>query len=392
MLTRHNTSRSVTGYSESSAGLPAEQLQEGVPQRLTPGSFAWSVVSVTLVLVFTTALQCHVATGQTGNPSHWIPALLYGWLLWGWWAAVWLVLWRVGHRFPALWHISWRSSGLNLIAAVIMALVHLELLSQGIHLMIRRWPYLRQIGYETLSTPGLERLSIEVSLYMVAWAVSAAINTQLAIREGMLHTALLKQQLSVAHLRALQMQMEPHFLLNTLNAITTLIEEGSRGEATETLSHLNAILKSTLVRDTPRKVSLAQELALVDHYLAIEQIRFADRLRVEMSIDPSALDCMVPCFLLQPLVENAIRHGISRLEENGVISTSIEREGDLLRLSVRDNGPGLEGHSAAGHGIGLRNTSERLSHFYASRYQFSSGRTHTGDFEVSIVIPYETCL
>jgi LytS/YehU family sensor histidine kinase len=121
----------------------------------------------------------------------------------------------------------------------------------------------------------------------------------------------LQKQLSAAHLQALQMQLEPHFLFNTLNAITMLVELGRQKEASEMLRHLNSILKSTLASRTPEKVPLSQELELVGNYRAIEQVRFADRLRIEINVDPTAVDGLVPCFLLQPIVENAIRHGIT---------------------------------------------------------------------------------
>src|SRR6202034_404315 len=145
-------------------------------------------------------------------------------------------------------------------------------------------------------------------------------------REAMKSLAL-QQQLSEAQLRALQMQLEPHFLFNTLNAITTLVELGRQREASEMLGHLNAILKSTLKRTTPEKVPLSQELEVVENYLAIEQVRFADRLRIEIKVDPSALDGLVPCFLLQPIVENAIRHGIAHCENDGVVEASAKLDG-----------------------------------------------------------------
>jgi LytS/YehU family sensor histidine kinase len=217
----------------------------------------------------------------------------------------------------------------------------------------------------------------------------AAIYSQVARQKEAVQSAELKEQLSKAHLHALQMQLEPHFLLNTLNAITALVEDGSQHEAAEMLSHLNAILKSTLVRQAPEKVSLAKELAVIEHYLAIEQIRFADRLHVEMSIDPRALDSMIPCFLLQPIIENAVRHGVAPLKIKGIIYASVERQGNMLHLSVRDNGPGSQNKSNPGHGIGLRNTEERLTHFYPKNHEFRSGDAESGGFEVSIIIPYE---
>jgi len=199
----------------------------------------------------------------------------------------------------------------------------------------------------------------------------------------------LERQLSSAHLRALQMQLEPHFLFNTLNAVTTLMELGRRKEALETLSHLNTILQTVLKRNTPSKIPLAQELEIVESYLAIERVRFADRLRVDMDLDPGALDGMVPCFLLQPIVENAIRHGIARCEGEGCIETSARRIGARMQLQVRDNGPGSNGGPHPGFGVGLLNTRERLNHFYRNDYELRTSQPESGGFEVSITIPFE---
>jgi len=155
------------------------------------------------------------------------------------------------------------------------------------------------------------------------------------------------------------------------------------------LGHLNAILKSTLKRKTPEKVPLSQELEMVENYLAIEQVRFADRLRIEIKVEPSALDGLVPCFLLQPIVENAIRHGIAHCESEGLVETSARRDGNLLLLQVRDTGSGVNGCSKPGNGIGLKNTRERLTHFYQDAYDMKALWLDTGGFEVAIAIPYE---
>jgi sensor histidine kinase YesM len=349
----------------------------------------WVVGYVAALLAVVTAIQCHIVTGHSGELSHWIPSLLYGSLLWFWWAAIAIGLWTAGQSWPRIWVMSWRNALLQLAFGFVVATAHLTFLQVAIHFMILRWPYLGPIGYETLVSFTAEHLSLEVLLYVIAWAACAAIHTQIARQEETVQSALLKQQLSTAHLRALQMQMEPHFLLNTLNAITALVEDGSQREAARTLSHLNEILKATLVRESPEKVSLAQELSLVEHYLAIEQIRFADRLRIEMSVDPAALDSKIPCFLLQPLVENAIRHGIAPMEGEGIVSTSVMRKGNFLHLSVRDNGKGTQGSPNKGHGIGLRNTEDRLEYFYPKNHEFLWGQGNGGGFEVSITIPYE---
>ncbi|MCU1298583.1 MAG: Autolysin sensor kinase, partial [Acidobacteriaceae bacterium] len=142
-------------------------------------------------------------------------------------------------------------------------------------------------------------------------------------------------------------------------------------------------------RNTPSKIPLAQELEIVESYLAIERVRFADRLRVDIRLDPNALDGLVPCFLLQPIIENAIRHGIARCERDGCIETSATRVGTRMQLQVRDNGPGLNGSSRFGFGVGLNNTRERLAHFYQDDYELRALQPEAGGFEVSITIPYE---
>jgi LytS/YehU family sensor histidine kinase len=188
------------------------------------------------------------------------------------------------------------------------------------------------------------------------------------------------------------MQLEPHFLFNTLNAITTLVELGKQTQAAEMLNHLNAILKTTLERRTPEKVRLSQELEIVDNYLAIEQVRFADRFRVDIKVDPNALHSLVPCFLLQPIVENAIRHGIAHCEDEGIIEASAKREGNRLHISVRNHGSASHTQSKPGNGIGLKNTRERLAYFYPHEHQMNAGPLSSGGYEVSIDVPYERAL
>lgn len=361
-------------------------------ERLFGLSAEWLFWGLATLLAVATAIQCQAsAATQMPNPG-WTPSLLYGAVLWLWWAFVGSFLWKAGTRWTGLWHISLRNASLQVAVGIGVALVHVGLLHELIHWMVIVWPYLKELGFERLVFFEPGRIALDVLLYVVVWGACAASRTQIARQHEALQTAELKEQLSAARLSALQMQLEPHFLLNTLNAITALVDDGCQKEASQTLAHLNEILKSTLGREAPEKVTLAQELAVVEHYLAIEQIRFADRLRVELSIDPGALDSMVPCFLLQPIVENAIRHGITPLESAGTIHASVERDGNRLHLSVRDNGLGIHSKSRRGHGIGLRNTESRLAHFYPHKYTMSSGAVQAGGFEVSITIPYERAL
>jgi LytS/YehU family sensor histidine kinase len=230
---------------------------------------------------------------------------------------------------------------------------------------------------------------MELLIYGFIFGISSVIQSQVRSQGETMRSLELQRQLSAAHLRALQMQLAPHFLFNTLNAITTLVELGRQQAAAEMLHHLNAMMKSTLASASPEKVPLSRELEFVSNYLAIEQVRFHDRLRVEMNVDPTALGGLVPCFLLQPLVENAIHHGIGRSEEAGVVEASAIRDGEWLHMHIRDTGKGQIAASPNGHGIGLSNTRERLEHFYQKAYRMTARPLTTGGFEVAITIPFE---
>jgi LytS/YehU family sensor histidine kinase len=251
-------------------------------------------------------------------------------------------------------------------------------------------------GWQTHSTAlsiwtkllNLNRFGIEILLYGFVFGIAGIVRFQIRAQGDALVSLELQKQLAAAHLRALQMQLEPHFLFNTLNAIAALVDLGRQKEASAMLFHLNAILKSTLQRKTPEKVPLSRELEMIENYLAIEQVRFADRLRIEIKVEPAALDGLVPCFLLQPIVENAIRHGIANSENEGMVQASAKRDGASLHLRVRDTGGNPRGKQN-GHGIGLSNTRERLAYFYRDDYEMNAEPTESGGFEVAITIPYE---
>jgi hypothetical protein len=317
-----------------------------------------------------------------------LPSLLYGIVLWGWWGLIGAAMWKLGERAPSVLSFSPRAIGLNLLAGCGLGAAHLLLLGSlgfivadwGAHATaLAIWEHLLNVN----------RFGLEILLYGFVFGIAAIAQLQIRAQRDAIQALELQRQLSAAHLRALQMQLEPHFLFNTLNAITTLVELGRQTEAVQMLAHLNAILKSTLTRTTPEKVPLSQELELVENYLAIEQIRFADRLRIELKVDTGALDCLVPCFLLQPIVENAIRHGIAQCENAGLVEASARRDGNLLQLKVRDSGTASNAGSKPGNGIGLRNTRERLAHFYREAFAMEAQPLDAGGFEVAITIPYE---
>ncbi len=353
---------------------------------LGAGAIALCIASI---LAIAAAITCHTAGAQLAHGLSWVPSLLYGAVLWLWWAGVAYLVWNAGRRNPALFHASISNLSIQLLFGITTSALHLGSLHFATRFMGRLWPQWHIARFDTLTFFEIGRFSLDFLTYALVWSACAIIHMQIAAQQEAFHSLELQQQLSAAKLHALQMQLQPHFLFNTLNAITTLVRLGRQKEADEMLSHLNAILKATLGTATPEKIPLAQELETIDSYLAIEQARFTSRLRVEMRVDPAALDGLVPCFLLQPIIENAIRHGIGRREKDGMIQTSVSRSGNRLHLRVLDNGPGTHGKPASGHGIGLKNTRERLAHFYQDHYDLTITEPANGGYEVAITIPYE---
>lgn len=205
-------------------------------------------------------------------------------------------------------------------------------------------------------------------------------------------TAELQAQLAEARLHALRMQINPHFLFNTLNTISTYLERDPRG-ARRMIARLSALLRYTLDMTGVREVPLRQELAFLDDYLEIQTIRFQDSLAVRRDIDPAVLDALVPSLILQPLVENAIKHGVSQRESGGVLTLRAGRAGEALLLSVQDNGPGLRQPSGDGEvpqGIGIQNTRERLENLYGTAQTFALKPAPEGGLIAHICLPYHT--
>jgi signal transduction histidine kinase len=346
------------------------------------------VQCLALVLALMAAAECHAVVTHSAPQAPRLPSLIYGMVLWFWWGITASANWKLAEKNPRTF-FSLGSALKHAAAGVLLAGSHLWLLQRTVNWLMTQWPMLGPAGYSSLDYLDLNRFCFELLLYGFVVGVTGVVHLQIDAQRDALRTLALEKQLSLAHLHALQMQMEPHFLFNTLNAIASLVELDRKEQALQTLEHLNSMLKSALRRSTPEKVPLAQELELVDDYLSIEEIRFEDRLQVNMTVDPGALDGLVPCFLLQPIVENAIRHGISHCEESGTIQVTAERRDSRLHLAVRDSGPGTNGHSSPGCGIGLKNTRERLSHFYQEQFIFLAGMPERGGYEVTIDIPYE---
>jgi two-component system sensor histidine kinase AlgZ len=222
----------------------------------------------------------------------------------------------------------------------------------------------------------------------LAWSVLyVAIKHQQALYRERERAARLESLANAARLEALRFQLNPHFLFNTLNAISTLVVEGRQAEASRMLARVGDLLRTTLSQDGATDVRLAQELELVQRYLDIEQVRLGDRLALRVDVDPDAWHARVPSLLLQPLVENAVRHAIAPRQDGGEIAISARRDNGNLCLVVEDDGPGMTGES---EGIGLTNTRERLRHRYPDLHRFTLTTGQLGGLRVDIELPFES--
>jgi two-component system LytT family sensor kinase len=213
-----------------------------------------------------------------------------------------------------------------------------------------------------------------------------SVNFYVRLRERERRALFLESNLAKARLNTLKAQLQPHFLFNSLNAITALLRRDPRLAET-TLVSLSELLRMALSQSEKQEGSLRDELEFVQRYLEIQQTRFGDKLRVEQAIDPHALDCITPTLVLQPLVENAIRHGIEPSEKAGLVRVSASREDDKLILTVEDDGVGLA-NANAGTGIGLANLRERLHALYGDQQKLELTARPTGGVLVRVEIPW----
>jgi two-component system, LytTR family, sensor kinase len=192
-----------------------------------------------------------------------------------------------------------------------------------------------------------------------------------------------------ARLRALQSQLNPHFLFNALNGIATLIREGQRTRAADTVDTLSDFLRLTLRKLDSPEIPVYEELEFVEQYLRIQRLRFGSSLRATVDADPETRDALVPTLILQPLVENAVRHGVLVRAQGGMLSVSIRRRDEVLVVTVEDDGPGLGDQGAHPYGVGFKNSAERLAALYGDDAHMSVGARPDGrGFVVVVFLPF----
>ena len=333
------------------------------------------------------ASEVVVRRAYAGVPANILRAVTIWLICAGLWFATTPLILHLAHRFP-IDRQRWVSSSLiHLAASGVISFVLLGIYTAVTAALV--FTDGRQTLWQAFRAQLVGSFHAEVLTYWMVIGLSHVIDYYRKYRERELRASQLEARLTQARLDALRMQLHPHFLFNTLNSISVLMSEDVTA-ARRMLTRLSDLLRASLDSAATHEVSLKEELEFLNNYLQIEQTRFQDRLTVRMNIDPAVLTATVPNLILQPLVENAIRHGIAPRAQPGVIDISAARENGMVRLKVCDNGAGLGTSGSAGvtHGIGLANTQARLDQLYGTNHSFELHNADGGGLEVTILIPF----
>jgi hypothetical protein len=343
-----------------------------------------AVLFVATILGLCEGIQSYVAYAAKRDPITWGQAVGLGLGLWYGWAVIWVAAFQLVRRLPLEQH-NWLPR----------LLIHLTVgLFLPLAKLVLDYPVIAAFycpqGW-SLSFTVCYRMGMRSHYYpylLISWAmlgVGHALRTYGKYWERTVLSAQLQARLASAQLQVLKMQLHPHFLFNTLNTISALIHsDGDRAD--QMVARLGDLLRQTLEHSGGEEVPLRRELDFVESYLEIDRIRFGPRLSVTVDVDADALDGTLPCLLLQPLVENAIRHGIERKSGPGHLAIRARRSGPWLRLQVEDDGPGLP--PDVEEGVGLSNTRARLRQLYGDEHAFVlQGNAATGTC-VTVEVPF----
>ncbi|MGD8495732.1 MAG: histidine kinase [Gemmatimonadales bacterium] len=349
----------------------------------------------TLVGVFFASRTYLLYNAYPDNQISWGRALLPSLVSWYVWALLAPAILWLAARFRFERPRRGLSLAVHLVAGLAFAVAH-ALLGQ---LVARAIPSLPEA--ELTRQFFVSRLHFNLLTYLAIVAGWNLVDTYRRERERDLRASQLEARLAEARLRALQMQLHPHFLFNTLHAISTLMHRDVEA-ADRMLARLSDLLRLTLENAGTQEVRLKEELDVLERYLEIERTRFGDRLTVELDVDPATLDARIPNLILQPLVENAVRHGVAPRAEPGWIGLrAVRRDGELL-VTIEDDGPGLPAHadpakpdveargtsSAANGGVGLANCRARLGQLYGDEARLELDAAPAGGLRVSLSIPF----
>jgi len=354
----------------------------------------WSLILLVWLIPATVGLLQTVAAnllrGTLGNEWPWALLQIPRWLTW---VPITPIVFYAADRFPfrrdRLARSAWTHLGIALVIAVVIEVLWLQIsfVIQG-YLEPEALARMQNNRAEVYSAAVLSRLLGDAFIYAAVLGVATTLGYHRRLRERELRAANLEAQLALAQVQALKMQVHPHFLFNTLHAVTVLIREDPAA-ATRVVTRLGDLLRLTLSRATTPQVSFRRELELLTLYLEIERTRFHDRLEIAYDVQPATLGALVPDLILQPLVENAIRHGVSPNAGTGRIEVRSRRDGEWLNVEIRDNGAGLTRGHVRPDGIGLTTTRARLERLYNDQQELTLANLPEGGCVARIRIPFQ---
>jgi len=344
----------------------------------------------TIVTLFYTS-QVYVMSSASGQPRKYgfgrellgQASACYLWAL-----ATPLVLWLA--RRYCIQRQNWlRRSAFHFVFSVILSSVLLALHHLALMVIFERTEFISAFLTFRFVYINLEKWLL---VYWTILLMSHAFSYYNSYRKGELKASELRTQLVQSQLEALKMQVHPHFLFNTLHSISALLSKDTEA-ARKMITRLGDFLRLTLENSGSMEVTLQQEIEFLNGYLEIERIRFQDRLTTDIRVDPDVLDVRVPNLILQPIVENAMRHAIGNSTSGRVEVTAVPRNG-VVRIEVKDNGPGIDAEkileSRRGKGLGLANTQARLAGLYGPAARFEMLNSPTGGLVVALEIPRQT--
>ncbi len=345
----------------------------------------------TLVSVIFAAISYAAAIGENNKEFGFVSALRLNLVQFYLWAILTPFLFRFSRRFP----VEFRPLNFRNLLLYFPALISFAGIHQVIHLAVL-WSITPRWRQQFPALMDCYRAYFAFGFYIdliIALLIVIAVHALLYyqhFRASELAQSSLKTQLAQAQLRALKMQLHPHFLFNTLHSISSLVLEDP-AKANSMIALLGDFLRLTLESSDQQLVSLKEETEFLRCYLEIEQVRFGDRLTVALELEPQTLSVQVPHLILQPVVENAIQHAIARRATRGHINIKATRLNNLLRLEIRDNGPGITSYDALlrTEGVGLSNVRARLHQIYGSDFRFELKNARDGGLTVLMEIPFQ---
>lgn len=312
--------------------------------------------------------------------------ILISWIVWA--LATPIVL-RLGQRFPPVRLRPLRAWFIHVGTCVAISVVY-SAWTACLQLLLQPWGYAQVTNWgRTAFSVFYGEFHVFLILYAAILAISYTLEYTRRLAQHETEAARLNEQLSRAQLDALRRQLEPHFLFNTLNAIAGLVRENRNAPAISMIAGLSDLLRRVLDDSGQQEVSLGEEMEFLETYLDIQKMRFADRLQLNVNVPREFLSARVPSLILQPMVENAIEHGIGKRAAGGAIRIAASRDSGLLKLSVYNQGPRIpENWEQLRAGVGISNVRARLESLYGATCALDIRNVESG-VEVRLSVPYK---